>query len=288
MGTPEDYDRASSFSTSMGNSPDWTPVASAKCEMKQECVEVWRDVNVLQQRLQEETGDASPTDRPSPLLAVSRAKQLQLQAQVEVLESQQPQLMSTHKKVVEAVLVNHLKESIEQLSELLPAMQAQQKELSASLELEEQVLHQRQELGRMLEARLAEVPEAHETSVDSRVKTFRRKLKQAEQFHTDLVQRLAEFLDTHFPPPQPAKGKRRRRHGSGPVDKTLDVDDPQWTPLNTMIETLINKSVDSPHDPYIPMEPRYWPPYIEMLLRCGIAQRHPDDSNRLKLAPFNL
>ncbi|CAH1253691.1 CENPK [Branchiostoma lanceolatum] len=287
MGTPEDYDRVSSFSTSMGNSPDWTPVASAKCEMKQECVEVWRDVNMVQQRLQETAG-AGPADHTSPLLAVSRAKQLQLQAQVEVLESKQPQLMSAHKKVVEAVLVNGLKESLEQLSELLPAMKAQQKELSASLELEEQLLQQRQELGRMLEGRLAEVPDAQETSADSRVKTFRRKIKRAEQFHGNLVQNLEEFLDKHFPPPQPANGKRRRRHGSGPVDKTLDADDPQWETLNKMIETLINKSLDSPHDPYIPIEPRYWPPYVETLLRCGIAQRHPEDSMRFKLAPFNL
>ncbi|XP_019626772.1 PREDICTED: centromere protein K-like [Branchiostoma belcheri] len=288
MGTPVDCDRVSSISTSMGNSPDWTPLASAQCEMKQECVEVWRDVNMVQQSLDEETAGAGPADSHCPLLAVSRAKQLQLQAQVEVLESQQPQLMSTHKKVIEAVLVNLLQESLEQLAELLPAMKVQQKELSASLELEEQLLEQRQEIGRMLESRLAEVPEAQETSVDSRVKTFRRKIKAAEQFHGNLVQSLAEFLDTHFPPPQPGKGKGRRRHGSGPVDRTLDVDDPQWETLNNMIETLICKSMDSPHDPYIPMEPRYWPPYVEMLLRCGIAQRHPEDSGRFKLAPFDL
>jgi hypothetical protein len=29
----------------------------------------------------------------------------------------------------------------------------------------------------------------------------------------------------------------------------------------------MNASVSRPHDPYIPITPRYWPPYIELLLR---------------------
>ena len=44
---------------------------------------------------------------------------------------------------------------------------------------------------------------------------------------------------------------------------------------------------EKPHDPYIQLKPYHWLPYIELLLRCGIAQRHPTECNLIRLVAFN-
>lgn len=58
--------------------------------------------------------------------------------------------------------------------------------------------------------------------------------------------------------------------------------------LKDIISELMNKCFDEPNQPYIVLDTRYWPPYIELLLRCQIALRHPDDPRRIKLIPFHL
>lgn len=50
----------------------------------------------------------------------------------------------------------------------------------------------------------------------------------------------------------------------------------------------MNRSVEAPNDPYIVIDDRYWPPYLQLLVRVGIAQRHPEDDNRVKITPFHL
>ena len=50
----------------------------------------------------------------------------------------------------------------------------------------------------------------------------------------------------------------------------------------------MNANADSPNDPYVVVDHRYWPPYIELLLECDIVVRHPADTRRIKLLPFHL
>ena len=52
-------------------------------------------------------------------------------------------------------------------------------------------------------------------------------------------------------------------------------------------QDLMNISYVRPHDPYIRIKESHWPPYIELLLRCGIAKRHPQDCNLIRLVAFN-
>ena len=48
------------------------------------------------------------------------------------------------------------------------------------------------------------------------------------------------------------------------------------------------RCVESPNDPYLVLDERHWPAYIELLLRCNIVLQHPDDDRRIKLVPFYL
>lgn len=53
-------------------------------------------------------------------------------------------------------------------------------------------------------------------------------------------------------------------------------------------QNLMNNCIHSPHDPYLTLTPQHWPPYVELLLRCGIALRHPDNANKIRMTPFHL
>ncbi|KAG8516169.1 Centromere protein K [Galemys pyrenaicus] len=57
--------------------------------------------------------------------------------------------------------------------------------------------------------------------------------------------------------------------------------------LHEMLEILLNRLFDVPHDPYVKISDSFWPPYIELLLRNGIALRHPEDPTQIRLEAFH-
>lgn len=51
-------------------------------------------------------------------------------------------------------------------------------------------------------------------------------------------------------------------------------------------QLLMNQVLNTPHDPYVTIDNTFWPPYIEMLLRYGIAVRHQDNNFKIRLETF--
>ena len=50
----------------------------------------------------------------------------------------------------------------------------------------------------------------------------------------------------------------------------------------------MNRLVTNIKNPYLTIDPNlHWGPYIELLLRGGIAEKHPKDGRLLKLVNFN-
>jgi len=49
----------------------------------------------------------------------------------------------------------------------------------------------------------------------------------------------------------------------------------------------MNAIVTRPSDPYIVLQPQHWPPYVELLVRAGIAVKHPQNSDLVKLTEFH-
>jgi centromere protein K len=51
----------------------------------------------------------------------------------------------------------------------------------------------------------------------------------------------------------------------------------------------MNQAYSNPDDPYLEFDPdKVWSPYVGTLIRAGIAKRHPNNANRLKLVDFHL
>lgn len=58
-------------------------------------------------------------------------------------------------------------------------------------------------------------------------------------------------------------------------------------PLSSVpLQVLMNKVLKTPHDPYVTIDDTFWPPYIEMLLRYGIAVRHQENNFKIRLETF--
>ncbi|KAL0087827.1 hypothetical protein J3Q64DRAFT_1697610 [Phycomyces blakesleeanus] len=87
---------------------------------------------------------------------------------------------------------------------------------------------------------------------------------------------LIKFADTYFP--------------SHAVDGEEGNEDAAQCELKYIIEDLMNKGSNTADlDPFIELQPgEYWTPYIETLVKAGIAVYHPQDARKICLADFLL
>ncbi|NXO62498.1 CENPK protein, partial [Phainopepla nitens] len=98
-------------------------------------------------------------------------------------------------------------------------------------------------------------------------------------YKQELLSALGEFLDEHFPHPE--KGENTKKKNSS-AESAVEL-----ITLGEILESLINKLITTPHDPYVKINESFWPPYIELLLRFGMALRHPEDPQRMRLQAFH-
>ncbi|XP_049624777.1 centromere protein K isoform X2 [Suncus etruscus] len=109
-------------------------------------------------------------------------------------------------------------------------------------------------------------------------KELKTKLHDIKEYKEKLLISLGEFLEDHFSlPDQNAKKKKKNVQGSNA----------QLITLHEMLEILLNRLFAVPHDPYVKITDSFWPPYIELLLRNGIALRHPEDPSKIRIEAFH-
>ncbi|XP_027527232.1 centromere protein K isoform X2 [Neopelma chrysocephalum] len=105
------------------------------------------------------------------------------------------------------------------------------------------------------------------------------KMLQLKTYKKELLSALGEFLDEHFPLPKDSGSAINKNFSSEPAVELLA--------LQEILEILINKLMATPHEPYVTINESFWPPYVELLLRFGMALRHPEDPNRMRLEAFH-
>uniref|UniRef100_A0A8C7AIW0 Centromere protein K n=1 Tax=Neovison vison TaxID=452646 RepID=A0A8C7AIW0_NEOVI len=106
------------------------------------------------------------------------------------------------------------------------------------------------------------------------------KMHDIKEYKEKLLVTLGEFLEDHFPLPDRNVKKKKKK-------KNIQESTVQLITLHEMLEILLNRLFDVPHDPYVKISDSFWPPYVELLLRNGIALRHPEDPTRIRLEAFH-
>uniref|UniRef100_A0A8D1XW71 Centromere protein K n=1 Tax=Sus scrofa TaxID=9823 RepID=A0A8D1XW71_PIG len=161
-----------------------------------------------------------------------------------------------------------------------------QKETPEMIPLNEEVLvtlgkEEFQKLSHDLELVLSTIKSKNEKLKEDLERVFnelKTKMRDIKEYKEKLLVTLGEFLEDHFPLPDRSVKKKK---------KNTQESMAQLITLHEILEILLNRLFDVPHDPYVKISDSFWPPYIELLLRNGIALRHPEDPTRIRLEAFH-
>ncbi|XP_051709679.1 centromere protein K isoform X3 [Oryctolagus cuniculus] len=181
------------------------------------------------------------------------------------------------------VLVTLGKEEFQKLQHdlemVLSTIQSKNEKLKEDLKREQQWLDEQQQIMESLNVLHSELKNQVVTFSESRIFTeLKTKLLNVKKYKKKLLITLGEFLEDHFPLPDGSVKKKK---------KSIQESTAQLITLHEILETLINRLFDVPHDPYVKISDSFWPPYIELLLRNGIALRHPEDPTQIRLEAFH-
>ncbi|NXG80175.1 CENPK protein, partial [Baryphthengus martii] len=190
-------------------------------------------------------------------------------------------VISTNPDVLLALGKEELQKVKNNLEMLLSTFQSKNKELDEDLKREQQ-WHEEQE--QILDA-LNGIEEGSKTQFKQLPKErafqeLQNKMLKLKAFKEELLSALGKFLEEHFPLVEKAQSAQRKNSSEEPAVELIT--------LHEILETLINKLMSTPHEPYVTIDDSFWPPYIELLLRYGIALRHPEDPNRIRLEAFHM
>ncbi|NXN43446.1 CENPK protein, partial [Rhinoptilus africanus] len=250
----------------------------AKEELLNECENIWKHIEECQSKLML---------LGTETLLQSDAKLSLLMMQVKALtaeynqwQKRSPEVISTNPDVLLALGKEELQKVKNDLEMVLSTVQSKNKQLEEDLKREQQ-WHEEQE--QILDA-LNGFEEEIKNQVQQLPKTrafqeLQNKMMKLRTYKEELLNALGKFLEEHFPLPEKGRSAEKKNSSEEPAVELIT--------LNEILESLINKLMSTPHEPYITIDDSFWPPYVELLLRYGIALRHPEDPNRMRLEAFH-
>ncbi|KAK7808909.1 hypothetical protein U0070_005316 [Myodes glareolus] len=168
-----------------------------------------------------------------------------------------------------AAAAQPVKKTVKDMSESQPELDPDiTTDMEVVIDTEEELIKQCEKMWKDME----------DVSINRIFKELKAKMLSIKDFKEKLLFTLGEFLEDHFPLPDGNSKKKK---------KCMQTSNAQLITLHEIIEMLINRMFDAPHDPYVKISDSFWPPYIELLLRNGIALRHPEDPTQIRLEAFH-
>ncbi|NWV28616.1 CENPK protein, partial [Origma solitaria] len=168
------------------------------------------------------------------------------------------------------------------LEMVLLTVRSKNKQLEEDLKREQQWYEEQKQLLDTLTKTEGETKTHDEQLSTKREKEFgelKNKFLKLKTYKKELLSALGEFLDEHYSPPETGGATKNKNSSAEPAVELIT--------LQEILELLINNLIIKPHDPYVTISESFWPPYLELLLRYGIALRHPEDPNRMRLEAFH-
>lgn len=248
----------------------------AEEELTKQCEKMWRDMEECQNKLSL-IGTETLTDSNAQISLLNMQAKC-LAAELSQWQKETPEIIPLN----EEFLVSLGKEQFEKLKHdlelVLSTVQSKNEKLKEDLEREQQWLSEQQQIMESLTVLHSEMKEQIVTFSESRIfNELKTKLHDIQNYKKKLLVTMGEFLEDYFPLPDRNAGKKK---------KTREEPENLIT-LHEILELLLNRLFDVPHDPYVKISDSFWPPYIELLLRNGIALRHPEDPSRIRLEAFH-
>ncbi|XP_055757618.1 centromere protein K-like [Salvelinus fontinalis] len=249
---------------------------AAQAELFNECEEQFAQLEMLQNEiiLAEPDSDEYPQEQSvNRLTAVA--------AELKQWQTRQPELLSTNPEVLLVVGAEELQKLNSQLELVLSCSQAKRDTLRETLKSEQKWLEEKKEVLRAgTEHVVKQRLENERLSEHSVLQDTKKKIQKMKDYQNRLMETLTDVLAEHFPlPTQETTADKKKKNIPQELNENL-------ISLNEVLELLMNTTLETPHDPYVSIDETFWPPYTEMLLRHGIAQRHPEDCYKIRLETF--
>ena len=173
---------------------------------------------------------------------------------------------------------------MEFLEGVIPSMNKRIHYLDNQIELEEQTLEENAELNQKLKERLkANEQGSQKKTMDDKIHAAEEKLKALRAENSRAKTALLLFLDRYYAKPDNSNSDDDDS-GSGDEDKAPN----DIKGLKETVITLMNRYArETGVEQYINVdEMGLWSPYVELLIRSGVAEKHPNDSRLLRLCNF--
>ncbi|XP_064807680.1 centromere protein K-like isoform X1 [Oncorhynchus masou masou] len=249
---------------------------AAQAQLFNECEEKFAQLEMLQNEiiLAEPDSDENPQEQSvNRLTAVA--------AELKQWQTRRPELLSTNPEVLLVIGAEELQKLNSQLELVLSCSQAKRDTLRETLKSEQKWLEEKKEVLRAgTEHVVKQRLENERLSEHSVLQDTKKKIQKMKDYQNRLMETLADVLAEHFPlPTQETNADKKKKNIPQELNENL-------ISLNEVLELLMNTTLETPHDPYILIDETFWPPYTEMLLRHGIAQRHPEDCFKIRLETF--
>ncbi|NXH87895.1 CENPK protein, partial [Edolisoma coerulescens] len=166
------------------------------------------------------------------------------------------------------------------LEMVLSTVRSKNKKLEEDLKREQQWCEEQEQMLDTLSKTEEETKtQFEEPSTKRGFDELQNKIMKLKIYKKELLSALGEFLDEHFPLPEEGENTKKKNSSAEPAVELITIQE--------FLEILINKLMTTPHEPYVTINESFWPPYIELLLRCGMVLRHPEDPKRLRLEAFH-
>ncbi|XP_009578367.1 PREDICTED: centromere protein K, partial [Fulmarus glacialis] len=208
-----------------------------------------------------------------------------LTAEYNQWQKRSPEIISTNPEVLLALGKEELQKVKNDLEVMLSMVQSKNKQLEEDLKREQQWLEEQEQildaLNGIEEETKIQVEQLSKQSPNARAfYELQNKMLKLKIYKEEILNALGEFLEEHFPLPEKGGSAKKKNSSEEPAVELIT--------LHEILEILINKLMSTPHEPYVTITDSFWPPYIELLLRYGIALRHPEDPNRIRLEAFHM
>ncbi|XP_052633068.1 centromere protein K isoform X1 [Harpia harpyja] len=251
----------------------------AKEELLNECESIWQKMEECQSKLKVQGGKTLPKSDTRLSLLITRVKALQ--AEYNQWQKRTPEIISNNPEVLLALGKEELQKTKNDLEMVLSTVQSKNKQLEEDLKREQQWQEEQEQVVDALNRIEEEMKtQTEQLSRKRALQQLQNKMSKVKSYKEGLLNALGEFLGEHFPIPEKGGSTKKKKSFEKPAVELIT--------LHEILEILIHKLMSTPHDPYVTINDSFWPPYIELLLRYGIALRHPEDPNRMRLEAFHM
>ncbi|XP_074553651.1 centromere protein K isoform X2 [Halichoeres trimaculatus] len=203
------------------------------------------------------------------------------EAELKQWSTVEPQILAQNSEVLLQMGKEEMLKLCSELEMIVSCQEAKRDKLKDTKEQELKWLEEKKQALLATSSRVEQLKSEKEKSSELSIwKSTKAKIQKMKLYEERLMESLGDILEKHVPLPHNESGSNKKKKD---VPSELNED---LISLSEILELLMNKVLTTPHDPYVTIDDTFWPPYIEMLLRYGIAVRHQENSFKMRLETF--